>query len=93
MKIGSDEHKERFCDEFIACHDPYDPSSLPWPDLDEDACRRLRAIPFWPEVLHTEQRAGAQSSRLTLQRSATRCGTARSCCRVLRRRAMPGCCS
>jgi hypothetical protein len=59
MKIGTDEHKERFCDEFIASHNPYDPEALPWPDLDEGALGRLRAIPFWPEVLHTERRAGA----------------------------------
>jgi hypothetical protein len=59
MKIGSDEHKERFCRQFIASHDRYDPASLAWPDLDEAALGRLRAIPFWPEVLHTERRAGA----------------------------------
>jgi hypothetical protein len=59
MKIGTDEHKQRFCDDFIASHDPYDPEALPWPQLDLDALGRLRAIPFWPEVLHTEERAGA----------------------------------
>jgi len=59
MKIGSDEHKQRFCDEFLASHNPYDPEALPWPDLDDEALGRLRAIPFWPEVLYTERRAGA----------------------------------
>ena len=59
MKIGSDQHKEAFCRSFIASHDGYDPASLPWPELDEAALGRLRAIPFWPEVLHTERRAGA----------------------------------
>lgn len=59
MKIGSDEHKRRFCDDFVASHDPYDPGALPWPELDAAALARLRAIPFWPEVLHTERRAGA----------------------------------
>jgi hypothetical protein len=59
MKIGSDEHKERFCAQFIASHDRYDPEILAWPDLDEAALARLRAIPFWPEVLYTERRAGA----------------------------------
>jgi hypothetical protein len=59
MKIGTDEHKQRFCDEFIASHNPYDPEGLPWPDLDDGALGRLLAIPFWPEVLYTERRAGA----------------------------------
>ncbi len=59
MRVGSDEHKRAFCRGFIASHDPYDPRNLPWPDLDEAALGRLRAIPFWPEVLHTERRAGA----------------------------------
>jgi len=59
VKIGADEHKQRFCDEFIASHNRYHPESLPWPDLDEGALERLRAIPFWPEVLYTERRAGA----------------------------------
>lgn len=59
MKIGTEEHKRRFCEEFIASHDPYDPEKLPWPELDEPALERLRTIPFWPEVLYTERRAGA----------------------------------
>lgn len=59
MKIGSDEHKERFCRQFIASHRRFDPAALPWPDLDETALSRLRHIPFWQEVLYTERRAGA----------------------------------
>jgi hypothetical protein len=59
MKIGTEEHKRRFCEAFIASHSPYDPEALPWPDLDDAALGRLRAIPFWPEVLYTERRAGA----------------------------------
>lgn len=59
MKIGSDEHKERFCRQFIASHRRYGPEALAWPELDPAALGRLRAIPFWPEVLYTERRAGA----------------------------------
>jgi hypothetical protein len=51
MKIGSDEHKQRFCGEFIASHCRFDPETLAWPDLDAAALERLRAIPFWEEVL------------------------------------------
>ena len=59
MKIGSDEHKQRFCREFIASHCRFDPETLAWPDLDAAALERLRGIPFWQEVLYTERRAGA----------------------------------
>jgi hypothetical protein len=59
MKIGSDEHKQRFCRQFIASHCPFDPETLAWPDLDDAALGRLRGIPFWQEVLYTERRAGA----------------------------------
>jgi hypothetical protein len=59
MKIGSEEHKQRFCRQFIATHCRFDPASLPWPELDEAALGRLRSIPFWQEVLYTERRAGA----------------------------------
>ena len=59
IEIGSDEHKERFCRQFVASHRRYHPESLAWPELDAAARERLRAIPFWPEVLFTERRAGA----------------------------------
>jgi hypothetical protein len=59
MKVGSEEHKERFCRHFLATHCQFDPATLAWPDLDAAALERLRAIPFWQEVLYTERRAGA----------------------------------
>jgi hypothetical protein len=59
MKIGSEEHKQQFCNAFIASHRRFDPESLAWPDLDPAALERLRSIPFWQEVLYTERRAGA----------------------------------
>ncbi|MBV9374169.1 MAG: hypothetical protein JO320_03775 [Alphaproteobacteria bacterium] len=59
MKIGSEEHKERFCRDFITSHCRFEPKTLTWPELDEAALDRLRAIPFWQEVLYTERRAGA----------------------------------
>jgi len=58
MKIGSREHKERFCRAFISSHRRFYPTELCWPELDEGALSRLRAIPFWQEVLYTERRAG-----------------------------------
>jgi len=59
MRIGSDTHKERFCRQFIDSHQRFDPETLPWPTLDEEALGRMRSVPFWQEVLHTERRAGA----------------------------------
>jgi hypothetical protein len=59
IAAGSDEHKELFCQHFLDSYQDYDPETLPWPDLDEPALARLRGVPFWQEVYHTERRAGA----------------------------------
>jgi hypothetical protein len=59
IRIGSEAHKQRFCRQFIDTHQRFDPETLPWPVLDETALGRMRAVPFWQEVLHTERRAGA----------------------------------
>jgi hypothetical protein len=59
MRIGSEEHKQRFCRDFIASHRRFEPAALEWPELDAAALDRLRAVPFWQEVLYTERRAGA----------------------------------
>ena len=59
MKIGSDAHRDLFCRQFTASYNEFDPETLPWPELDEAALTRLRSVPFWQEVLHTERRAGA----------------------------------
>jgi hypothetical protein len=59
MRIGSDAHRDLFCRAFTATYGDFRPDALPWPDLDAAALARLRAVPFWQEVLHTERRAGA----------------------------------
>ena len=59
MKIGSEEHKRLFCHNFIETHRRFEPPELPWPALNDDELGRLRAVPFWQEVFHTERRAGA----------------------------------
>lgn len=58
MKIGSQTHKELFCQSFIASHLEYEPEHLPWPDLDSVTLERLRGIPFWEKALETERNAG-----------------------------------
>jgi hypothetical protein len=59
MRIGSDAHRDAFCRQFNESYTDYVPERLPWPALDDAALARLRAVPFWQEVLHTERRAGA----------------------------------
>jgi hypothetical protein len=59
MKIGSQEHRDAFCRHFVQTYTDYDPHTLPWPELDDTALQRLRAVPFWEEVFYTERRAGA----------------------------------
>jgi hypothetical protein len=59
IKAGSEQHRDFFCRQFIDTYQEYDPDTLPWPELDEAALARLRAVPFWQEVFHTERRAGA----------------------------------
>jgi hypothetical protein len=58
VRVGSAEHKQLFCRTFIETHEPYDPASLPWPELDEGALRRLRSVPFWGTALQIERNAG-----------------------------------
>jgi hypothetical protein len=58
IKIGSDAHRELFCREFIDTHADYQPVTMPWPQLSAADLTRLRSVPFWQEVLHTERRAG-----------------------------------
>ena len=69
MKVGagSEAHKEAFCRQFIETHELYDPETLPWPELDDAALARLRGVPFWQEVYHTERRAGAIVDAFTPQ--------------------------
>lgn len=59
VKVGSEAHKELFCRQFMETHEHYDPTTLAWPELDSAQLDRLRSVPFWQEVYHTERRAGA----------------------------------
>jgi hypothetical protein len=65
VAIGSEAHKEIFCQHFHDTYQDYDPETLPWPELDDAAAARLRSVPFWQEVLHTERRAGAIVAKFT----------------------------
>ncbi len=60
MKIGSEAHKDLFCQSFMASHLEYTPETLPWPELSDAALTFLRGIPFWEEALDTERKAGVK---------------------------------
>jgi len=59
IEAGSDSHRDFFCKQFIDTHQVFDPDTLPWPTLSDEDLAKLRAVPFWQEVYHTERRAGA----------------------------------
>lgn len=58
MKIGSEAHKNLFCQSFMDSHLLYEPETLAWPELDSAMIERLQKIPFWDEALYTERKAG-----------------------------------
>ena len=58
MKIGSETHKELFCQSFMESYLEYEPEQLPWPHADNTTLERLRSIPFWQTALDTERKAG-----------------------------------
>ncbi len=62
MKLGSEAHKELFCQSFMESHLNYQPETIAWPELDSVALERLRGIPFWLEALKTERNAGKMVS-------------------------------
>ncbi len=67
IEAGSEAHKTLFCRHFIDTHLTFDPAALPWPELSEAELARLRGVPFWQEVYHTERRAGAIVDAFTPQ--------------------------
>ena len=52
--VGSEEHKQLFCDTFICTHRPFEPSDVSWPSLDSESLARLKALPIWDEAVRTE---------------------------------------
>ena len=60
LRVGSDEHKQVFCREFVDTHHAYDPHELEWPDLDAPAVARLRSLPFWGVAIGSERTAAAR---------------------------------
>lgn len=60
MKIGSQEHRDLFCETFVRAHRRYQAETLPWPELEERHVRLLQClVPIWSCVLRDEYGNGA----------------------------------
>ena len=65
MKIGSDEHKQRFCRDFTASHVAFEPAELPWPDLDEARRYYEKVVEAFPQsdfAKKARSRSGVKAS-------------------------------
>jgi hypothetical protein len=58
-RIGSSEHRDLFCRTFVETHRPFEPETLPWPQLEPRYVDLLRAFPFWSFARSMEQEANA----------------------------------
>jgi hypothetical protein len=58
IRLGSEEHLQLFCLELLETHDPYKPSVIDWPPLDETTRARITSLPIWDIAVQTEGRAG-----------------------------------
>jgi hypothetical protein len=57
IRIGSEDHKRLFCNMLLDTFNPYKPSVIDWPRLDDDARLRLTGLPIWDIAVQTEGRA------------------------------------
>ena len=55
--VGSQEHKELFCQFFLETHVAFEPAAITWPEIDEDSLKRLHSLPVWHEAVATERAA------------------------------------
>ena len=58
IELGSKEHLQLFCLELLETHDPYKPSIIDWPPLNEETRARITSLPIWDIAVQTEGRAG-----------------------------------
>jgi hypothetical protein len=57
IAVGSEAHKVAFCRMLLDTHNPYRPSIIDWPALDEGARCRLVSLPIWDIAVQTEGKA------------------------------------
>jgi hypothetical protein len=64
MRIGSLEHRDLICREFINGFKSYEATALPWPELNATGAARLRTIPFWSSLISAERIAAERARRM-----------------------------
>ncbi|MGC9271973.1 ferritin-like domain-containing protein [Acidiphilium sp.] len=57
MKPGSEAHKRAMCTMFHETFNPYKPSVLAWPKLDEETRNKITSLPIWDIAVQTEGKA------------------------------------
>jgi hypothetical protein len=55
--LGSEAHKRAFCRMLLDTHNPYRPSIVDWPALEQEARDRLISLPIWDIAMQTEGNA------------------------------------
>ncbi len=66
LRLGSTEHRDLMCREFVDTFRHYQVSDVRWPELADDDLARVRAMPFWEEALNTE-RVAARRIRVMVE--------------------------
>ncbi len=54
LELGSEQHRDLFCQFMHDTHVHFDPKNMPWPELDAAAEQRVKSLPFWGEAVATE---------------------------------------
>lgn len=57
IRIGSEQHKQLFCQMLLDTHNPYKPAVIEWPKLKPDELKRVTSLPIWDIAVQTEGRA------------------------------------
>jgi len=58
IRAGSEQHKSLFCRTLLDTHNPFKPTVIDWPQLDDEAQGRLVSLPIWDIAVQTEGKAG-----------------------------------
>ncbi|HVZ06643.1 ferritin-like domain-containing protein [Rhodopila sp.] len=57
FRTGSGTHKYEVCRMFEETFNPYRPSVIPWPKLDQETLNRITSLPIWDIAVQTEGKA------------------------------------
>ena len=58
VTLGSEAHLRLMCRQLLDTHDPYQPALIEWPELEEQARRKIVSLPIWDMAVQTEGRTG-----------------------------------